>query len=148
MAGRTIPFKEIIEAAAQPHAQLWKADGRLNLNALAKYFKKKGYGVSAASFSRIFAGLQTPGDDVIEAVNHVLSVPRGILRGEPVSAEMEKLLTDVKVSTLLLAQKIESLPKDDYYVIAQQIERALENAEKLREALKSGNVTSIDRHRK
>lgn len=148
MAGRTLTFKELIEAAAKPYRELWKGDDRLNLGALAKLYEKKGYPLSQASFSRIFSGIQEPGDLAIEATHAVFRIPRSILRGEPVSAEMERLLTDFKVSTLLLAQKIESLPKDDYYVIMQSIERALDNADKLREAMKSGNITSIDRHRK
>lgn len=148
MPGRSLTFKELIEAAARPHRELWKGDDQLNLSALAEHYRKKGHPISGASFSRIFDGLQEPKEKVIEATYYVFRIPRSILRGEPVSAEMEKTLTDFKFSTLLLAQKIESLPKDDYYVIMQQIERALDNAEKLREAMKSGNVTSIERHRK
>jgi hypothetical protein len=147
MAGRTLTFKELIEAAALPHRELWKGDGQLNLTALAEHYKKKGHPISGASFSRIFDGTQQPKEKTIDATHFVFRIPRSILRGEPVSAEMEKTLTDFKFSTLLLAQKIETLPKDDYYVIMQQIERALDNAEKLREAMKSGNVASIDRRR-
>jgi hypothetical protein len=62
---------------------------------------------------------------------------------------MEKTLTDYKLSTLLLAQRIESLPKDDYYLIVQAVERALEHQQKLQAALESSpNVTSIDRKKR
>lgn len=147
MPHRKPPFRDLIEAAAKPHRELWKSSGELNLGALARYYEQRGHGVSQASFSRIFAGLQQPGEDTIDATHHVFRIPREILRGEPLSSEMEDLFTKYKLSTLLLAQKIESLPKDDYYLLCQQMERALENAEKLRQSLKNNNITDIRRPR-
>lgn len=140
-------FRSLIEAAAKPHRELWKSSGELNLGALERFYEARGHKISQASFSRIFAKRQTPGEDTIEATHRVFHIPRVLLRGEPMSAEMEKLFTDYKLSTLLLAQKIESLPKDDYYLICQQIERAIETQEKVRQALKSGNVTPLHKSR-
>lgn len=149
MSRRPIPFLDALEAAARPYRELWRGDGTLSLAGLKRHYERRGHPVSDASLSRIFAGKQAPGEDTIEATHRVFGIPKGILRGEPVSAEMEKTLTDYRLSTLLLAQRLESLPKDDYYLIAQAIERALENQEKLRAALDSSpNVTSIDRRKR
>lgn len=149
MSRRAPTFQELIEAAAKPFRELWRDDSRLNLAALNRHYEKRGHPLSEASLSRIFAGKQDPGEEAIEATHLVFRIPRSMLRGEPVSAEMEKALTDYKLSTLLLAQKIEALPKEDYYVITQQIERALENHERLQEAMQSStNVTQIDRRKR
>jgi hypothetical protein len=147
MPQRKTTFRDLIEAAARPHRELWKGSGELNLGALSRFYKQKNHEISQASFSRIFAGKQEPGDDTIEATHRVFRIPRALLRGEPVGADMDHLLTNYKMSSILLAQKIEALPKDDYYLITQQIERALERDEKVREALKSGNVTPLHRSR-
>lgn len=149
MQRRPIPFLEALEAAAKPFRELWRGDGKLSLAALKRHYEDRGHPVSDASLSRIFSGKQAPGEEIIEATHRAFHVPKGILRGEPRSAEMEKTLTDYKLSTLLLAQRLESLPKDDYYLIAQAIERALENQEKLKKALESSpNVTQIDRRKR
>jgi hypothetical protein len=146
---RPIPFVEALEAAAKPYRELWRDNGKLSLAGLRRHYDDRGHPVSDASLSRIFAGKQAPGEDVIEATHRVFGIQKGILRGEPVSAEMEKALTDYRLSTLLLAQRLESLPKDDYYLIAQAIDRALEHQKKLREALEtSPNVTQIDRRKR
>lgn len=129
------------------HRELWKSSGELNLGALSEFFLKRGHPLSQASFSRIFAGKQKVGEDAIEAAHHALGIPLGLLRNEPLSRDMEHVLANSKLSTLILAQKLESLPKDDYYLIAQQIERALDNAEKIRQSVKGGNVTPINRSR-
>jgi len=144
-----ISFLDALEAAAKPYRELWRVDGKLSLAGLKRHYEKRGHPVSDASLSRIFSGKQEPGEDTIEATYRVFGIPKGILRGDPVSAEMEKTLTDYKLSTLLLAQRIESLPKDDYYLIVQAVERALEHQQKLQAALESSaNVTSIDRRKR
>jgi hypothetical protein len=60
-------------------------------------------------------------------------------------ADVERLLTDCKLSTLLLAKRLESLPKDEYYAINERIDRVLEREERLKEAYRTGNVTPLDR---
>jgi len=144
----SITFREALEAAAKPHRELWR-DGKLSLAGLRRHYAKRGHPVSDASLSRIFRGKQEPGEDIIEATHRAFGLEKSILRGEPVSAEMAKALTDFKYSTLLLAERIESLPKDDYYVIMQHIERAIENNDRLQQALQtSPNVTPIDRRKR
>lgn len=64
------------------------------------------------------------------------------------SSEVERLLTDYKLSTLLLARKLESLPKDEYHAIIEQIDRVLEREDRLRDAIRTGNVTPLDRARR
>jgi hypothetical protein len=146
MAKRQLTFKELIEAAAQPYKQLWKTDGRLNLGAVARHYKAKGHPVSEATLSRIFRELQEVGPDTVDATHDVFGIPKALLRGEPMTSDAEKALTDYKLSTILLAQRLESLPKEDFYAINEQIERAFEHKRQLEEAKRTaGNVTSIER---
>lgn len=145
MARRQLSFKELIEAAAQPYKELWHESGKLNLGAMARHYKAKGHPVSEATLSRILRKLQEVGPDTVDATHHVFGLPKALLRGEPMTSDAEKALTDYKLSTILLAQRLESLPKDEYYAIAEQVERALERERRLQEAYKTGNVTPIDR---
>lgn len=144
MPREQLTFRELLEAAAKPHKELWRGE-QLNLGALSRRFEKKGYRLSEASLSRILRGLQGVGPDTVEAVHGAFGIPKSLLRGEPMSADVEKLLTDYKLSTLLLAKKLESLPKDFYYAISEQIEREMERERQLQDAYRSGNVTPIDR---
>lgn len=138
-------FKELIEAAARQHRELWKGDGQLNLGAISRRTRDKGEYLSEASLSRILRGEQEVGPKAVEAMHSTFGIPRALLRGEPMDSEVERLLTEYKLSTLLLARKIESLPKDEYYAIAEQVERVLEREQRLKEAFRTGNVTPIDR---
>jgi len=145
---RTFTFKEIIEAAAKPYPELWKSDGELNSQALARYYEKKGYPVAQATLHRLLRGKHKEVSKETAAATHeVFRVPMHILRGEPVSAELEKLLTEYKLSTLLLAQKIESLPKDAYQSVVDHLESLLMREERL-QAMRPSNVTPIDKNRK
>jgi hypothetical protein len=147
MSQRKTTFRQLIEAAARTHPGLWKGNGTLNLGALERFYTKQGYPISQASFSRIFRGKQDVGPDVITATYHALKIPLSLLRNEPVSAEMERSLSKFELHTILLAQRLEELPKDDFYLICKQIEHAEENAKKVREALKNSNVTTLHRSR-
>jgi hypothetical protein len=124
MARRQLTFKELIEAAAQPYKELWRADGKLNLGAVARHYKAKGHPLSEATLSRILREIQEVGPDTVDATHHTFGIPKAIL----------------------LAQRLEGLPKEDYYAIVEQVERALEHKRRLEEAYRSsGNVTPIDR---
>lgn len=63
------------------------------------------------------------------------------------SADLERLLTDYNLSTLLLAKKLESLPQRVRENIFNQIETAIEHEEDLRRAIDTGHVASIERMR-
>lgn len=144
MARRQLTFRDLIEAAAQPYKELWR-DGKLNLGAVARHYKAKGHPISQATLSRILRELQEVGPDTVDATHHTFGLPKALLRGEPMSSDAEKALTDYKLSTILLAQRLESLPKDEYHAIAEQVERALEREKRLQEAYRNGNVTPIER---
>lgn len=150
MKGRTFSFKEILEAAAKPFPKLWNAEGKLNLAAVARLYKDKGYPVSQPTLYRLCTGQHKEvSKETIDATYHVFGVPRSMLRGESMSADMEKLLADYRLSTLLLAQKLESLPAEDYQNIVAQIERAAEQRERLERAMASSpNVTVLERPRR
>lgn len=145
---RTFSFREILEAAAKPHRGLWKSDGTLNSTALARFYKERGYPVAQGTIHRLLSGKHKEvSRETAEATHHVFRVPMHILRGEPVSVELEKLLTEYKLSTLLLAQKIESLPKDAYQSVVDHLESLLQREERLQQ-LRPNNVTPIDRSRR
>lgn len=145
---RTFTFREVLEAAAKPYPALWKSDGTLNSTALARYYKSKGHPVAQGTLHRLLHGKHKEvSKETAEATTAVFRVPKHLLRGEPVSSELEKLLTDYKLSTLLLAQKIESLPKDAYQSIVDHLNSLLEREERLKQ-LRPDNVTPIDRSKR
>jgi hypothetical protein len=145
---RTFTFREIVEAAAKPYRELWKSDGTLNSTALARYYKKKGHPVAQGTLHRLLTGKHKEvSKETADATHEVFRVPKHLLRGEPVSAELEKLLTEYKLSTLLLARRIESLPKDAYQSVVDHLESLLDREERL-QAMRPHNVTPIDKSRR
>jgi len=145
MAKEQPSFREIVEAAARPYRDLWKSDGQLNLGALSRRTRETGAYLSEASLSRILRGEQEVGPKAVEALHTAFNIPRALLRGEPMSSDVERLLTEYKLSTLLLAQRIERLPKDEYYALVEQVDRVIAREDRLKEAIKTGTVTPIDR---
>lgn len=142
---RTFSFKEIIEAAAKPYGELWKSDGTLNSTALARFYKVKGHPVAQGTLHRLLKGKHKEvSKETADATHAVFRVPKHILRGEPLSAELEKLLSDFKLSTLLLAQKIEALPKDAYQSVVTHIETLLDREDRIKQ-LRPPNVTPMKR---
>ena len=146
MDNKRLTFAEIVTAAAKSVPELWDQDGKLNLAALARYYKKKGYPITQATLHRLFAGKhKTPSPRAIDATHFALRVPRGLLRGEGMNSDLERALTDYNLSTLFLAKKIEALPQRVKDNILNYVETELEREEQLRRAIDSGAVTSIDR---
>lgn len=143
-------FKDLLEEAAKSHASFWNDDGRLNLAAVSRYYAAKGHPISQPTLYRNCEGKTEPSEDTIEATHQVFGIPKSWLRGEAVGGEMEELLSQgYRVSTLLLAKRIESLSKESYHAIVEQIEVMLSKEQQIRAAIESaGNVTSIDRRRK
>lgn len=149
MAKEKPSFRELLEAAAKPYRTLWNVNGVLNLRALSKHYSQRGYPLTAASLSRLCSGKQSPERKAVEATHRVFGIPRGLLRGEPFSAEMREMLTDYKMSTLLLAQRIEALSKDDYYQVSELVAHLEGKAEQLRRAVeRSPNVTALEHKRR
>lgn len=147
---KKLTFKEVIDEAVKPYPKLFKPDGRtINFSALARYYKEKGHEVQNSTLWRTYHGKTTPSEETIEATHRVWRLPKSMLRGEPVTAEMEEVLTKYSLSTLMLAAKIERLRPREYQSLVQQIDLALETQEQLERALKdSGKVTSIDKNKR
>jgi hypothetical protein len=101
--------------------------------------------LSEASLSRILRSKQEIGEKAINALHHTLGVPKSLLRGEPMSSDLEKALTESRLSTLILARRIEDLPKDEYFALVEQIARIEEREKRMKDAFRTGNVTPIDR---
>lgn len=143
-----IPFAEIVTEAAKSIPEVWDADGNLNLAAVARYYKRRGHPVTQPTLHRLFSGKHAqPSSRVIEATHHVMRVPRGLLRGDPMSADLERHLLEYKLSTIFLARKLESLPQRVRDNIYNQIETAFEQQEQLQRAIDAGSVSPIDRTR-
>lgn len=149
MAGRRLTFREAVEAAAKHIPSVWNAEEKLNETALARYYENKGYPITQPTLHRLLTGKHSePSPRVVEATYHVLGVPRSMLRGDPMPADIEKMLGDYHLSTLFLAKKLEALPRAVRKGIEQQIEAAFEQEEQLKHALLNrGNVTSFDREK-
>ena len=147
MQKKKLPFREIVEAAAKAVPEVWDGDGSLNLSALSRYYKRKGHYVSQPTFTRLFKGQhKSPSADVVEATHAVLRVPRSLLRGEPMAADVEELLGRYPLSTLLLAKRLEDLPATSRRRIFELIEEAYDKEEQIRRLAEiSPNVTSIKR---
>jgi hypothetical protein len=143
-------FKELLEEAAKSHASFWNDDGRLNLAAVSRYYAAKGHPISQPTLYRNCEGKTEPSEDTIEATYQVFGIPKSWLRGEAVAGEMEELLSQgYRVSTLLLAKKIESLSKESFHAIVEQIEVMLAKEQQIKNAIESaGNITPIDRTRR
>lgn len=144
MPARTFKFREILSEAVRHNPLLWK-DGELNLYAIVRYYQEHGEEVSQPNLHRLVKGTQKPGDKMVDATFKVFGVPKHIIRGEPVSAEMEELLTQYRLSTLLLAKKIEALPRDAYEALARQVDVMYDAQRQIR--LTDSKVTPIDRRR-
>lgn len=141
-------FREILDGAAKSVPRLWTADEKLNLSAVARYYKKKGYPITQPTLQRLYVGThKTLSEETITATHFVFHIPKAILRGEAMRPEMEELLADYKLSTLLLAHKIESLPREARDSINNQIEIFLDQKDQINRAFQ-GNVTPIDKNKR
>lgn len=138
-------FREILEESVRHNPDLW-IDGELNLTAIAEFCKRRGYPVTQPNLHRLVKGQQLPGEKYVLAIHKVFGVPKNLLRGEPVSAELDEVLADYRLSTLLLAKKIEALPRDAYEALARQVDIMYDSQRQLRLTTDS-KVTPIDRRR-
>lgn len=142
-------IEKLIKEAARPYPELWWEDDRLNFEALARFFKARGRKIPSATLYRICTGEhRQPSERIVEAINHVLRIPKELLRGEELSPAMAKAFGDYRLSTLILAEKIEELPRGEYARLVEQIDAILDRENRLREALESDKVVHIDKHRR
>jgi len=146
MNNKRLTFAEIVTAAAKSVPELWDQDGKLNLSAVARYYKRKGHPVTQATLHRLFKGKHgEPSKRVIEATHQTLRVPRSLLRGDPMAADVEEIFGRYPLSTLLLAKRLEELPTKSRQRIQELIEEAFEKEEELRRAMRdSPNITSMN----
>lgn len=146
---KKLTFMEILAGAARPYPELWHDNGRLNFKALERHYKLKGHPISQPTFVRIDTGESEAGERTVSATAKVFGIPGAMLRGEPMSHTTENLLIDYNVSTLLLAKRIEDLPKADYHQVAELVRTFEEKAAHLRRVMaSSSNVTQLDPKKK
>jgi hypothetical protein len=145
MTKKKLSFSEIVTAAAKPVPELWDQDGNLNLSAVARYYKRKGHPVTQATLHRLFHGKHgEPSNRVLEATHVVLRVPRSLLRGDPMAADVEEIFGRYPLSTILLAKRLEDLPVKTRKRIQELIEDAFEKEEQLHRVMQdSPNVTQL-----
>lgn len=144
---RVYTFREILSDAVRHNPTLWH-DGKLNLRAIADYCKKRGSPITQPNLHRLCEGGQTPGEKYVQAIHQVFGVPKYLLRGEPVSTELDEFMTANKLSlsTLLLAKRIESLPREAYEAVTRQVDVMYDAQRQLR-LTSDPKVTPIDRRR-
>lgn len=141
MASSTYTFREVLEAACKSHPDLWRESktgtAALNLAAVERHYRRKGYPVTQPNLHRLLYGGQKPGPHVVDATHAVFGVPRAILRGEPLSHDMERLLGKTKLETVILAERIEELDHDDRRQLLELLEHMEEKREQLHKAISS-----------
>jgi hypothetical protein len=151
MRGKTLTFRETLNAAAKNIPGLWDFDNdKIRLPELSRYLRKKGCPVSQPTLHRHYNVKGKPRElsgTVVEALHSGLGIPRSILRGEAMAADLERALVKNELSTLLLAERIEALPHKARLNILAQIEEITEREEHIKHAMARGNVTPIDRTR-
>lgn len=147
---KKMTFKEVIDEAVKPYPTLLKPDGKtVNFSALARLYEERGHPITNSTLWRTYNGETKPSESTIDATHEVWRLPKSLIRGEPMTAEMEEVLTKYSLSTLMLAAKIERLRPREYQNLIRHIDLALEAQEQLDQALKnSGKVTPIDKHKK
>lgn len=141
-----LKFREILLEAARLNPALWKGDGDLSINGVAKFFQSRGFKVSQPNLDRMFKGTLPVNEDLINAMYNCFGVPKSLLRGEQ-GDDMDKLLTEYRLSTLLVAKKLEDLPRTKYENIVNLINDAHEEMLRIRELTEQGKVTHITRNR-
>lgn len=147
MSKKKITFREIVEAAAKAVPAVWSDDGQINLSELSRYYDRKGHPVSQATLHRLFHGKHgAPSSRVVDATNAVLRVPRSLLRGDPMAADIDELLGRYPLSTILLAKRLEDLPPVTRKRILEMVEEAYDKEEQLQRLMAaSPNVTALKR---
>lgn len=130
---RRFTFKELLEEAMKSDRHAWHSTGRLNLTYVARVTKERGHPIPQSTLFRLIAEDKIP-EPVVTALNAVFQIPKSLLRGEEVTDEMQTLLTDCSISTLLLAKKLESLPVEAYRAISDQVDLISQQQKKLDQA--------------
>lgn len=132
---RRFTLKELLEEALKSDRHAWHSTGRLNLTYVARETKFRGHFIPQSTLFRLVNEDKIP-EHVVTALNAVFKIPKSLLRGEEVTDEMQTTLTDCSLSTLLLAKKIESLPKDAYHAIADQVDLITRQQQTIKESQK------------
>lgn len=146
MAKRNL-FRELVSEGARLVPSLWKASGEINITAMARHYKARGYPVSQPTLQRLWDGVYDPSNATIEATYRVFGIPRELLRGEdPGENDMKQLVEGYGLPTLLIAKKLSQLPREDFDAIVTQIELAHQKAERLKALMETNpNVIPLKR---
>lgn len=141
-----LKFRDILLEAARLNPALWKGDGDLSINGVAKFFQSRGFKVSQPNLDRMYKGKLPVNEDLVNAMHACFGVPRSLLRGEQ-GGDVDKLLTEYRLSTLLVAKKLEDLPRTKYDNLINLINDSYEEEMRIRELTKEGKVTHITKGR-
>lgn len=141
MSAPTYTFRQALEAACKSHPDFWRDSKTgtrvLNLAKVERHYRRKGHPVTQPNLHRLVYGTQKPGPAIVDATHAVFGIPRAILRGEPLSHDMERLLGKTKLETLILAGRIEELDRDDMRQLLELLNHMEEKREQLRKAIDS-----------
>lgn len=149
MRQKVLSFAEVLTGAARLVPKLLNHDGKPVLTRVAKYCAERGWPVSQPTLHRHFhPDADKPRDldeDTAKALEAVFGLRAGLWKGEPMNEQEAKALSQFGFETILLAQKIEALPKKDRDRILAEIEAATSHHEEIRRLMQNTNVTPIDR---
>lgn len=149
MPKRIVPFADTLRAAARLVPKLLDGDGEPVISRVAAYCAEKGHPVSQPTLQRHYKPSQTKpralDDPTAKALEHVFRIPARIWKGEPVTEDEARAITQFGYQTILLAQKIEALPPRIREALLIQIENAHANQEEMQRLLAGSNVTPIER---
>lgn len=141
-------MRDLLLSGAKFVPGVWNAEGNLNSTALSRYFEAQGHPISQPTLHRLLSDKRSPrtiSAETIEALAEVLRIPRSLLRGEQMSADTERAITQFGLDVFLLAQKIAGLPPEYRDTLNYQIDERLKREMDLKKALENGSVIPITR---
>ena len=151
MPKKRLSFRDVLEGVTQHMPSLRTAEGRLVATRVAEYCAKQGYPVSQPTLSRhLRAGGpegHKPDPETIAALIAAFRIPRELLEGEHMSAELDTALTRSPLEDLFLAERISRLKPGARRALLIQLEEIEKREAELQRALQGTNVTSLDRKR-
>jgi len=151
MTKKRLSFRDVLEAATQHKPSLRTAEGRLVLSRVAEYCTERGYPVSQPTLSRHYRSGgpdgHKPDPETIAALTAAFGIPRELMEGEAMSAELDDALTRSSLEDLFLAKRISRLKPGARRALLMQLDEIEKRESELQQALQNSNVSSIERKR-
>lgn len=151
MSKKRLSFQDVVEAATLHKPSLRTAEGRLVATRVAEYCAQRGHPVSQPTLSRhLRAGGpdgHKPDPETIAALSAVFGIPRELLEGGTMSAELDHSLSRFPLEDLFLAERIAKLKPGARRALLLQLDEIEKRESDFQRALQNTSVTPIDRKR-